>query len=119
MVFRSGSRDVTEAAGGGRSVGGTGPEGLGDLEADAGSPGVAVRDLVHRAAGRHAPRTRRVAEADGAREDPALVAGDLENLERLDRVEELEQRGQAAAYALRPGGQHGVPDGGIDRATGR
>ena len=34
-------------------------------------------------------------------------------------MEELQQRGQAAADALGAGGEHGVPDGGVDGAAGR
>ena len=100
-----------------RELGQPSHRGVGHLEADVGAPGVAVRDLVHRAALGHAPGPRRVAEADRAREHPALVLGHAEDLEGLGRVEELQQCGQAAPDALGAGGQHGVPHGGVDGAA--
>src|SRR5581483_1409947 len=97
----------------------SGPQGGGHFETDVGSPRVAVRDLVDRYALCHAPGSGRVAEADAPREDPTLIGGDTQNLERLGGMEELQQRGEAGADAFGARRQHGAPDRWVDGAAAR
>src|SRR5687768_6350192 len=80
-------------------------------------PAIAGRDLVYRLAGADAPFAQRITHGDDAVDVPAGVLGYSKQVEDLVGKVRLEHAGERRADALRAGGQHGAPHGGVDAAA--